>query len=108
MLGVCMAVARAAAVATGQPLYRYLGGPLARTLPVPMMNVVHGGAHATTTGDFQEFMIVPVGRPTFAEALRMGAETFHPLKKVLLKRKLSAGVGRGRLRARSQGRRRST
>src|ERR1035437_565502 len=93
MLGVSMAVARAAAVATGQPLYRYLGGPLARTLPVPMMNVVNGGAHATNTVDFQEFMIVPVGAPTFAEALRMGAETFHALKKVLLKRKLGAGVG---------------
>jgi enolase len=93
MLGVSMAVARAAAVATGQPLYRYLGGPLARTLPVPQMNVVNGGAHATNTVDFQEFMIVPIGAPTFAEALRMGAETFHALKKVLLKRKLGAGVG---------------
>ena len=92
-LGVSMAVARAAAVDTDQPLYRYLGGPLARTLPVPMMNVVNGGAHATNTVDFQEFMIVPVGAPSFHEALRMGAETFHALKKVLLKRKLSGGVG---------------
>ncbi len=93
MLGVSMAVARAAAVSTGQPLYRYLGGPLARTLPVPMMNVINGGAHATNTVDFQEFMIVPVGAPNFAEALRMGAETFHALKKVLVKRKMSTGVG---------------
>src|ERR1019366_6773640 len=93
MLGVSMAVARAAAVDTGQPLYRYLGGPLARTLPVPQLNVVNGGAHATNTVDFQEFMIVPVGAPSFHEALRMAAETFHALKKVLLKRKLGAGVG---------------
>jgi enolase len=93
MLGVSMAVARAAAVATSQPLYRYLGGTLARTLPVPMMNVINGGAHATNTVDFQEFMIVPVGAPTFAESLRMGAEVFHALKKVLVKRKLSTGVG---------------
>jgi enolase len=92
-LGVSMAVARAAAVDTGQPLYRYLGGPLARTLPVPQMNVVNGGAHATNTVDFQEFMIVPIGAPSFHEAIRMGAETFHALKKVLLKRKLGAGVG---------------
>ena len=75
------------------PLYRYLGGPLARTLPVPMMNVINGGAHATNTVDFQEFMIVPVGAENFSEALRMGAETFHALKKVLVKRKLSTGVG---------------
>ncbi|HXU67783.1 MAG TPA: phosphopyruvate hydratase, partial [Polyangia bacterium] len=93
MLGVSMAVARAAAVATSQPLYRYLGGSLARTLPVPMMNVLNGGAHATNTVDFQEFMIVPVGAETFADALRMGAEVFHALKKVLVKRKLSTGVG---------------
>ena len=93
MLGVSMALARAAAVDSDQPLYRYLGGPLARTLPVPMMNVVNGGAHATNTVDFQEFMIVPIGAPSFHEALRMGAETFHALKKVLLKRKLGAGVG---------------
>jgi enolase len=92
-LGVSMAVARAAAVDAGQPLYRYLGGPLARTLPVPQMNVVNGGAHATNTVDFQEFMIVPLGAESFHEALRMGAETFHALKKVLLKRKHGAGVG---------------
>jgi len=93
ILGVSMAVARAAADAMGVPLYRYLGGPLARTIPVPMMNVVNGGAHSTNTVDFQEFLIVPVGAPTFAEALRMGAEVFHALKKVLLKRKLGTGVG---------------
>ena len=75
------------------PLYRYLGGPLARVMPVPMMNILNGGAHATNTVDFQEFMIVPVGAETFAEALRMGAEVFHALKKVLVKRKLSTGVG---------------
>jgi enolase len=93
ILGVSMACARAAANDAGQPLYRYLGGPAARTLPVPMMNVVNGGAHATNTVDFQEFMIVPVGAATFHEALRMGAETFHALKKVLVKRKFAAGVG---------------
>jgi enolase 1/2/3 len=93
MLGVSMAAARAAAVEVEQPLYRYLGGPLARTLPVPMMNVVNGGAHAANTVDFQEFMIVPLGAPSFHEALRMGAETFHALKKVLARRKLSSGVG---------------
>jgi len=93
ILGVSMAVARAAAVETGLPLYRYLGGPLARTMPVPLMNILNGGAHATNTLDFQEFMIVPAGAQSFAEALRMGAEVFHALKKVLIKRKLSTGVG---------------
>jgi len=93
MLGVSMACARAAAVATGQPLYRYLGGPMARTLPVPMMNIINGGAHATNTVDFQEFMIVPVGAPSFHEAVRMGAEVFHALKRVLVKRKFATGVG---------------
>ena len=93
MLGVSMACARAAAVATDQPLFRYLGGASARTLPVPMMNIINGGAHAANTVDFQEFMIVPVGAPSFHEALRMGAETFHALKKVLMKRKLATGVG---------------
>ena len=93
MLGVSMACARAAAVATGQPLYRYLGGPMARTLPVPMMNIINGGAHATNTVDFQEFMIVPVGAPSFHEAVRMGAEVFHALQRVLVKRKLATGVG---------------
>ncbi len=93
MLGVSMAVARAAADALGMPLYRYLGGPLSRTIPVPMMNILNGGAHSTNTVDFQEYMIVPVGAATFSEGLRMGAEVFHALKKVLVKRKLSTGVG---------------
>jgi enolase len=88
-----MAVARAAADDVGLPLYRYLGGPMARTLPVPMMNILNGGAHATNTVDFQEYMVVPVGADTFADAVRMGAEVFHALKKVLVKRKLSTGVG---------------
>jgi enolase len=93
ILAVSLAVARAAAAHVQLPLYRYLGGPLSRTLPVPMMNILNGGAHSTNTVDFQEFMIVPVGAETFADALRMGAEVFHALKKVLVKRKLSTGVG---------------
>ncbi len=93
ILAVSMAVARAAADDFGMPLYRYLGGPMARTLPVPMMNILNGGAHATNTVDFQEYMVVPVGADTFADGLRMGAEVFHALKKVLVKRKLSTGVG---------------
>src|SRR5512132_4600487 len=93
ILAVSMATARAAAAETGLPLYRYLGGPLSRTLPVPMMNILNGGAHATNTVDFQEFMVVPVGVESFAEALRVGAEVFHSLKKVLVKRKLATGVG---------------
>jgi enolase len=93
ILAVSMAVARAAAQDLGLPLYRYLGGPMARTLPVPMMNILNGGAHATNTVDFQEYMVVPVGAETFADAVRMGAEVFHALKKVLVKRKLSTGVG---------------
>jgi len=93
ILAVSMAVARAAADDAGMPLYRYLGGPMARVLPVPMMNILNGGAHATNTVDFQEYMVVPVGAETFADAVRMGAEVFHALKKVLVKRKLSTGVG---------------
>jgi len=93
ILAVSMATARAAAMDLGLPLYRYLGGPMARTLPVPMMNILNGGAHATNTVDFQEYMIVPVGATSFREALRMGTEVFHALKKVLVKRKLSTGVG---------------
>jgi len=93
ILAVSMAAARAGAMVTRMPLYRYLGGPLARTLPVPMMNIVNGGAHATNTIDFQEFMIVPVGATSFSDAVRMGAEVFHALKKVLVKRKLATGVG---------------
>ncbi len=93
ILAVSMAVARAAAEDAGMPLYRYLGGPLARVLPVPMMNILNGGAHATNNVDFQEYMVVPIGADNFADALRMGAEVFHALKKVLIKRKLSTGVG---------------
>ncbi len=93
LLAVSMATARAAANDLGMPLYRYLGGPMARTLPVPMMNIINGGAHATNTIDFQEFMVVPVGADSFAEGLRMGAEVFHALKKVLIGRKLATGVG---------------
>jgi enolase len=93
ILAVSMATARAAADDAGMPLYRYLGGPMARVLPVPMMNILNGGAHATNTVDFQEYMVVPVGADTFADAVRMGAEVFHALKKVLVKRKLSTGVG---------------
>lgn len=93
LLAVSLATARAAAVDTGLPLYRYLGGPMARTLPVPMMNIINGGAHATNTVDFQEFMIVPVGAESFAEGLRIGTEVFHALKKVLISRKLATGVG---------------
>ena len=93
ILGVSMATARAAAMDVGLPLYRYLGGPMARTMPVPMMNILNGGAHATNTVDFQEYMIVPVGATSFREALRMGTEVFHALKKVLVKKKLSTGVG---------------
>ncbi|MDQ6926954.1 MAG: phosphopyruvate hydratase [Candidatus Eremiobacteraeota bacterium] len=93
ILGVSMAVARAAANELEQPLYRYLGGPMARLLPVPLMNILNGGAHATNTVDFQEFMIVPHGAESFAEALRMGAGVFHALKKVLVGRKLATGVG---------------
>ena len=93
ILAVSMANARAAAASLKMPLYRYLGGPMTRTLPVPMMNIINGGAHATNTVDFQEFMIVPVGAESFSDALRMGAEVFHTLKKVLVKRKLATGVG---------------
>jgi enolase len=93
ILAVSLATARAAAADVGMPLYRYLGGPMARTLPVPLMNIINGGAHATNTIDFQEFMIVPVGAETFNDGLRMGAEVFHSLKKVLVKRKLATGVG---------------
>src|SRR5689334_17437527 len=93
ILAVSMATARAAAADVGLPLFRYLGGPMSRTLPVPMMNILNGGAHATNTVDFQEYMIVPVGAESFGDALRMGAEVFHSLKKVLVSRKLSTGVG---------------
>ena len=81
ILGVSLAVAKAAAGAAGLPLYRFLGGPQARTLPVPMMNIINGGVHADNPIDFQEFMIVPVGAASFAEAVRMGSEVFHTLKR---------------------------
>jgi len=93
ILAVSLAAARGGAQSVNLPLYRYLGGPLARVMPVPMMNILNGGAHATNTVDFQEFMIVPIGAETFADALRMGTEVFHSLKKVLVKRKLATGVG---------------
>jgi enolase len=93
ILSVSLAVARAAAADTGLPLYRYLGGPMARVLPVPMMNILNGGAHASNNVDVQEFMIVPIGAEAFGEALRMGVETFHALKKVLSKKGLSTAVG---------------
>jgi enolase len=93
LLGVSMAVARAAAGAVGLPLYAYLGGAGARRLPVPMMNVLNGGRHADTNVDFQEFMIVPLGAPSFGEALRWGAETFHALKALLQARGYATAVG---------------
>jgi enolase len=93
LLGVSMATARAAAEATGMPLYRYLGGIRANTLPVPLMNVVNGGAHADNGIDVQEFMIVPWGAESFSEALRWGAEIFHNLKKILKDKNLATGVG---------------
>jgi enolase len=88
-----MAAARAAAAEVGLPLYKYLGGPAARVLPVPLMNIINGGAHADNSLDFQEFMIVPKGLPNFSEALRAGAEVFHTLKKLLHDRKASTAVG---------------
>jgi enolase len=93
ILGVSLAVAHAAAAAAGLPLYRYLGGSNAKYLPVPMMNILNGGKHADNNIDFQEFMIMPLGAATFREALRMGAEVFHNLKKVLHDRQLSTAVG---------------
>ena len=93
LLGVSVAAAKAAADAHQMPLYRYLGGARARTLPVPMMNVLNGGAHADNNLDIQEFMIVPVGAPTFAEGLRWGTEVFHQLKKVLKGKNLNTAVG---------------
>jgi enolase len=93
ILGVSLAVAKAAAAAAKQPLFRYLGGARATVLPVPMMNILNGGVHADNSVDLQEFMVVPVGARTFAEALRMGAETFHALKAVLKEKGHSTGVG---------------
>lgn len=93
ILGVSLAVARAAAEESGLPLYRYLGGVGARTLPVPMMNILNGGSHADNSIDFQEFMIMPVGASTFSQSLKMGSEVFHHLKNVLKKKGLSTNVG---------------
>ncbi len=93
ILAVSLAVARAAAEETGLPLYRYLGGPMARILPVPMMNILNGGAHASNNVDAQEFMVSPIGADNFADGLRMGVEVFHALKKVLTKMGLSTAVG---------------
>jgi len=93
ILGVSMAAARAAAAAHGLPLYRYLGGINARYLPVPMMNIINGGAHAANNLDIQEFMIMPLGADSIAEAVQMGAETFHQLKKILKDQGLNTAVG---------------
>ena len=93
LLAVSLAAARASAIAAGQSLYRYLGGAEARTMPVPMMNIINGGAHANNSVDIQEFMIVPVGAPSFSEALRYGAEVFHALKNVLNDAGLNTAVG---------------
>ena len=93
LLGVSLAVARATAESLGMPLYRYIGGVNSKQLPVPMMNILNGGKHADNTVDFQEFMIMPVGAPTFSEALRMCAEVFHTLKTVLMKEGLNTAVG---------------
>jgi len=93
ILGVSLATARAAAETTGQPLYRYLGGPNAYVLPVPLMNIINGGAHADTGVDIQEFMIVPLGAETFSEALRWGVEVYHALKSLLHSKGLSTGLG---------------
>jgi enolase len=93
ILGVSLAVAKAAADEIGQPLYRYIGGVNANTLPIPMMNIINGGSHSDAPIAFQEFMIMPVGAPSFSEALRWGTEVFHSLKKILHDRGLSNEVG---------------
>src|SRR5438128_3685895 len=93
ILGVSLAVAKAAANAQQQPLYRYLGGVSARTLPVPMMNILNGGKHADNSTDMQEYMVLPLGANTFRDALRMGAEVYQGLKKVLHGKKLNTNVG---------------
>lgn len=93
ILGVSLAVAKAAAVSKGMPLYRYIGGDKAKVLPIPMMNILNGGAHADNNVDLQEFMIMPIGANSFSEALRWGSETFHSLKKILHDKKLSTAVG---------------
>jgi enolase len=93
ILGVSLACARAASTAVGLPLYRYLGGPIARTLPVPLMNILNGGKHATDSADMQEYMVVPIGAASFREAVRAGAEVFHALKAILHDRGMGTGVG---------------
>jgi len=93
ILGVSLACAKAAAAAAGQPLYRYIGGEGATVLPVPMMNIVNGGAHADNSIDFQEFMVMPVGASSFSDALRCGTEVFHALKSALVNAGLSTSVG---------------
>jgi enolase len=93
ILGVSLACARAASNAVGLPLYRYLGGPIARTLPVPMMNILNGGKHATDSADMQEYMVAPIGASSFREAVRAGAEVFHALKAILHDRGMGTGVG---------------
>src|SRR5260370_26677991 len=93
ILGVSLAIAKAAANALDQPLYRYIGGVSARTLPVPMMNILNGGKHADNSTDMQEYMILPIGASSFREALRMGAEVYQSLKKVLHGKKLNTNVG---------------
>ena len=93
VLGVSLAIARAAAASQNEPLYRYLGGRNAVTLPVPLMNILNGGAHADNNVDIQEFMVIPTGAPNFAEALRMCSEVFHALKGILKNKGLNTGVG---------------
>ena len=93
LLAVSLAAAKAASAEAGLPLYRYIGGAYARSLPVPLMNIINGGAHADNNVDFQEFMIVPIGASSFSEGLRWGTEVFHSLKKVLQGRNLNTSVG---------------
>jgi enolase len=104
MLGVSMALAKAAASSLDLPLYRYIGGTSARVLPLPMMNILNGGKHADSGVDLQEFMVMPVGAETFSQALQMGTDIYHSLKKVLHDRGLSTSVGdEGGFRAGRQG-----
>lgn len=105
ILAASLAIAKGAAASLGIPLYRHLGGVYAHRLPVPMMNVINGGAHADNNIDVQEFMVVPIGAPSVKEAVRMGAETYHALKALLKEKKLSSAIGdEGGLRAEPSGR----